>query len=242
MDDRNKITPSTVITSARLKFLCNQYHQAICYGNRPSCMPKIRIRYVEDKGKFGYAEFGDFFFFSDDLYVWRQEEEFADDHSKDVVDGFFNDKCTRQGYACRFLYAGADTNYVDSNGEHIFVGDVIEIIEGNCETQLALGYFPYFEHEEMRYCFVLDNHSLSLEECVGRQDMRLTRIGTTYFQLDQNFETEDMNKKVQDFNGWHDTNEEHEEKVLMSRYTPNFDQEPWKYHGLEILGAEFNWR
>lgn len=102
MDDRNKITPSTVITSARLKFLCNHYHQALCHGNRPSCMPKIRIRYVEDKGKFGYAEFGDFFFFSDDLYVWRQEEEFADDHSKDVVDGFFNDKCTRQGYACRF--------------------------------------------------------------------------------------------------------------------------------------------
>lgn len=60
MDDRNKITPSTVITSARLKFLCNHYHQALCHGNRPSCMPKIRIRYVEDKGKFGYAEFGDF--------------------------------------------------------------------------------------------------------------------------------------------------------------------------------------
>lgn len=37
-----------------------------------------------------------------------------------------------------FLYAGADTNYVDSNGEHIFVGDVIEIKEGNYETQLAL--------------------------------------------------------------------------------------------------------
>lgn len=105
-----------------------------------------------------------------------------------------------------FLYAGADTNYVDSNGEHIFVGDVIEIIEGNCETQLALGYFPYFKHEKMRYCFVLDNHSLSLEDCVGRADMRLTRIGTTFFQLDPNFETEDMNKKVQDFNGWHDTN------------------------------------
>lgn len=101
----------------------------------------------------------------------------------------------KTGIRLPFLYAGADTNYVDSNGEHIFVGDVIEIKEGNSETQLALGYFPYFEHEEMRYCFVLDNHSLSLEECVGRQDMRLTRIGTTYFQLDQNFETEDMNKK-----------------------------------------------
>ena len=28
----------------------------------------------------------------------------------------------------------------------------------------------------------------------------------------------------------------------MARYTPNFDQEEWKYLGLEILGVEeFNW-
>lgn len=242
MDNTFKITPSTVITSTRLKLLCNHYHQALCHGERPGCLPKIRIRYVEDKGKFGYAEFGDFFFFADDLYVWRQEEEYADSHSKDVVDGFFNEKCTRQGYACRFLYAGADTNYVDSNGEHIFVGDVLELKEGNYETQLALGYFPYFEREEMRYCFVLDNHSLSLEDCSNNVEKKLTRIGTTYFQLDWNFETEDMNKKFQYFNGYRDTNEEHEEKVLMAKYTPNFDQETWMYHGLEILGAEYDWR
>ena len=89
---------------------------------------------------------------------------------------------------------------------------------------------------------MLDNHSLSLEDCVGREDLRLTRIGTTFFLLSPHDETEDMNQKIRDFNGWNDTNEEHEEKVLMARYTPNFDQEPWKYHGLELLGAEFNWR
>jgi hypothetical protein len=27
----------------------------------------------------------------------------------------------------------------------------------------------------------------------------------------------------------------------MARYTPNFDKEEWKYLGLEILGAEFEW-
>jgi hypothetical protein len=31
-------------------------------------------------------------------------------------------------------------------------------------------------------------------------------------------------------------------KVLMAKYTPNFDQEFWKYESLEILGAEFDWK
>ena len=32
-----------------------------------------------------------------------------------------------------------------------------------------------------------------------------------------------------------------EDIVLMARYTPNFDQEEWKYKALELIGAEFNW-
>ena len=88
---------------------------------------------------------------------------------------------------------------------------------------------------------MLDNHYLSLEECL-RQGVRITRIGTVFFQLDWGFDTEEMNKKVSDFNGWRDTNEEHEEKVLMAKFTPNFDEESWKYDALEILGAEFDSR
>ena len=63
---------------------------------------------MEDRDKFGYAEFGDFFFFADDLYVWRDEEQFADDHSKDVVDNFFEEKCTISGQQVRQAKAGAD--------------------------------------------------------------------------------------------------------------------------------------
>lgn len=242
MEDIFKITPSAVISSTRLKLLCENYHNVLCKGEKPGCLPRIRIRYVEENGKFGYAEFGDFFFFADCLYVWREEEKYADSHNQDVVDGIFDEKCTRQGYACPFLYAGADTNYVDSNGEHLFVGDVVELKDGLMETQLALGYFPYDEQENMKYCFVLDNHILTLEDCMARPNMRITRIGTVYFQLAENYTIEDMNQKFMDFNGWNDTNEEHEEKVLMARYTPNFEQEKWKYHGLGILGAEYDWR
>lgn len=77
---------------------------------------------------------------------------------------------------------------------------------------------------------------------MARPNMRLTRIGTVYFQLAENYTIEDMNQKFMDFNGRYDTNKEHEEKVLMARYTPNFEQEKWKYHGLGILGAEYDWR
>jgi hypothetical protein len=44
------------------------------------------------------------------------------------------------------------------------------------------------------------------------------------------------------FNGWRDTEEVTQEKVLMARYTPNFDQKYWKYVGLEVLGVEYDWR
>lgn len=47
-----KITRFTVITSELLKELCNKYHDEICRGVKPDYLPKIRIRYVEDRAKF----------------------------------------------------------------------------------------------------------------------------------------------------------------------------------------------
>jgi hypothetical protein len=29
--------------------------------------------------------------------------------------------------------------------------------------------------------------------------------------------------------------------MLMARFTPNFDQEPWKYEVLDTIGAQFHW-
>lgn len=237
-----KVDRSTVITYSLLRKLCDMYWNVIGTGIKDDC-PKIRIRYVEDKGKFGYAWFGDFFFFSDDLFVWKKGEAYAAEHNQDVVDGVFGEEFVGNGYACRFLFAGVDTNRVDCNGEHIFTGDILEIADDTCcRAQLALSAFPDTEENWARYCFVLDNHSLLLDDCLRDDHKKVTRIGTAFFQLDWNFESTDMNERVRSFNGWHDTNKVHESKVFMARYTPNFDKEEWKYRALEILGVEYDWR
>jgi hypothetical protein len=38
-----------------------------------------------------------------------------------------------------------------------------------------------------------------------------------------------------------DSNEKHLAKVLMSKFTPNFEQNLWEYQSLEILGADYHW-
>jgi hypothetical protein len=66
-------------------------------------------------------------------------------------------------------------------------------------------------------------------------------VGTVFFLLDAS-DYIGVNQRVMNFNGWRDTEEERQEKVLMAKYTPNFDQEFWKYGGLEIMGVEYDWR
>ena len=244
MENKLIITPSTVISVELLKSLCEEYTAEIGAGEYSGYLSKIRIRYVMERGKFGYAKFGDFFFLCDDLYVWTHDKKYKENHNQDVVDAIFNNECTREEYACRALFAGADTNCVDSNGEHIFVGDILEIDEEFGRNKLALCYLPYenVRNIESSYCFVLDNHSLKLKECYSR-NFKITRVGTAYFQLDWSFDAKEMYYKIREFNGWYDTNEEYEDKVYMAKFTPNFDQEIWKYRALEILGVEeFNWR
>lgn len=239
MTEKIIITPSTVITINLLKKLCEQYSFEIGVEDQFDYLPKIRIRYVEENGKFCYANFGEFFMFYDDLYVWKYEEKYKEMHNEDLVEEIFGDHCLKEGYFCRFLYAGADTNFVDTNGEHIFVGDILNIGQGYGRDNLALSYFEGYDNAA--YCFILDNHSLRLDDCIKKK-MPLTRVGTAYFQLDITFNALDMYNQTRDFNGWHDSNEEYEDKVFMARYTPNFDQEIWKYHALEIIGVEYNWR
>ena len=72
MENKLIITPSTVISVELLKSLCEEYTAEIGAGEYSGYLSKIRIRYVMERGKFGYANFGDFFFLCDDLYVWIQ--------------------------------------------------------------------------------------------------------------------------------------------------------------------------
>ena len=152
----------------------------------------------------------------------------------------FNDECEGRGYARRVIFAGVQTEFKDCNGENIYTGDVIKVEENQYLTHhLAVGALCSVEGIGS-YCFILDNHSWRLGDC-NRQHYKMTRVGTVFYQLDAG-DCIGVNQRTMQFNGWRDTEEEKQLKILMAKFTPNYDQELWKYQGLEILGAEFDWR
>ena len=223
-----------------LKELCQKHLYEIGAGVL-NLLPQIKVRYAIDNDKFGYTCFGNFFYFGDDFYVWDKDDIWAEDHNQDVVETTVEDECLGRGYAHRVIFAGVETNFKDINGENIYTGDVINIQKAdNYSDNFAVGADADKEGNG-QYCFFLDNHFLSLTEC-NKRHYKMTRVGTVFFKLDKNDRSQPINKLAILFNGWHDTSVERELKLLMAQFTPNFEQEDWKYKGLKILGVEYNWR
>ena len=199
-------------------------------------IPQMSIRYVKDRDEFGYTSLAHCFFSEDgSMYVWDSDERWKEEHDQKAVERFYGDECKGRGFAHKVIFAGVSTGVKDCNGEMIYTGDVIHIGEDEEGDILALG--TTFNGEA--YAFLLDNHALLLSECSGKP---LKRIGTVFYQLDRDaFPVTSLNDRTMRFQGWRDTTGEKELKTLMSKFTPNFDQEEWKYNALEILGIEFSW-
>ena len=236
---REKKAAPPVVSDNVLKRLCDQHLYEIGAGIK-SFLPSIKVRYVAENKKFAYAHFGDFFFYGDDFYVWDLDDKYLEDHNQYVVEEVFNDECEGRGYARRVIFAGVQTEFKDSNGETIYTGDVIKVERDQCRTEhLAVGALSH-DDGIGTYCFILDNHSWSLADC-NRQQHKMTRVGTVFYQLCAG-DFIGVNQRAMNFNGWRDTEEDRKQKVLMAKFTPNYDQELWKYQGLEILGVEYDWR
>lgn len=246
MDETNKLYYGSiprVLNEDILSFLCIKHKGEIgigaYFGNR--CP---RIRYVIDKNRFGYADFGDFFFWEDGgLYVWQQSEEFEEDHNPDIVEDYFGHSCEGRGYTLRSIFAGIDTGYDDSKGSRMFTGDVVLVKERDGYEMGALCLASLCGRiGDGFYGFPLDNHSLTLDMC-KENCYCLERIGTIFYQLDSCEEPVSIWNQALDYNNTYRDKEKESVLRTMAKYTPNFDKEVWKYLGLEILGVEeFNWK
>jgi hypothetical protein len=228
-----RVEAPEVVTDALLKQLCEKYRYEIGAGLH-TYVPYVRVRYVCDKNKFGYTDLSNCFFFEEGgMYVWEKNEKWEEDHNQDIVECVFRDECKGRGYAHRVIAAGVSTGVRDAGGDVMYMGDVIRISQEGKHTELALCAL------EGGYGFRLGDRTLLLSEC---RNKKLTRVGTVFFQLDRSeYPVATVAERAQAFNNLKDNNEQHAQKVLMSRFTPNFDQEPWKYEALEALGAQFHW-
>ena len=168
--------------------LCQQYRYQIGSGVN-SHVPRICIRYVIDRNQFGYAKFGEFFIIDNqgyyDLYVWMQDDKYAELHNQDIVDYYFGDECHGRGYAVKMIFAGVDTNIKDVNKQRIFTGDVIDVEDGNHQMGvLAITMPPHADMEYGDYGFPLDNCCFMLDS-ENKKRLKLKRCGTVFFQLDK---------------------------------------------------------
>lgn len=222
-----------VINEDVLKILCDEYKYIISTGVKVN-LPNITIRYVIDEDKFGYANFGNFFFYGHNLYVFSLDDKWEKEHNQRVVIDFFRDECFGRGYARKVLFAGIKTKYIDSNHDSIYTGDVCQIKYKNSEYNFALGTLGSVDNPEyFRYAFVLDNHCLIPEDC-----NLITRVGTVLYKLDNDSFPKKLNIKCLEYNLATD----YKQHLLMSKYTPSFYKKDWQYTALQELGIKYKLR
>lgn len=227
-----------VITVEVLQELCQQcLYQIGAWQHH--YLPSIYIRYVIDDNKFGYTYFGNFFFHQGNLYVFETDEQYKDQHDAEAVMATFGDECENRGYAHKVIFAGVRTPYTDDRGDAIYTGDAVMVDRLGLSKENIHGVRPLDFLND--YGCMLDNHSVLLSEC-----KKIVRVGTVFFSLPK-IEEEDMLHILEDrsrsMHNWYGDGPTGEENLRHVRFTPNFFDKEWHYHGMEIMrGEDFDWR
>lgn len=227
-----------VITVEVLQELCEKclYRIGACYH---TLIPSIEIRYVIDTDKFGYAYFGDFFFYQGNLYVFESDEKYKDEHDAGVVWATFHDECEGHGYAHEVIFAGVRTPYKDVKGDYIYTGDAVMTDKLGLNKKYIYGVQALDFWGD--YGIMLDNHCLGLSDC-----HKIVRVGTVLFNLPKLAEIDMLHfieKRSGEMHSWYGEGPTGEVNLRHVRFTPNFFESEIEYIVMDnIRDDDFNWR
>lgn len=160
-----KVESPKVIDQNILQSLCNEYKYVIGAGIVTE-LPIAKVRYTFGDGKFSTVNFGDYFFFGTDFYVFGYDDAWAPEHLQHIVLDYFRDECRDRGYCRKAIFAGVYTGLKDSKGQNIYTGDICRVVRGGVEYHVPLSAFGTEPGTDRgQYVFVLDNHFLTPAEC-----------------------------------------------------------------------------
>ena len=119
-----------------LKKLCQKYLYDIATPDDPEVLAfqeawlsDICVRYIVKDDMFGYAKYGDFFFYNDCMYVITDDDSMKEHHNEEGASLFeteYGERLIRsEKYICRVIFAGIRTPYKDELGDWVYTGDLV---------------------------------------------------------------------------------------------------------------------
>lgn len=221
-----------IVTEANLMEFCSRFREAIALGDK-RYTPCINVRYAVNDMMFHVAEFGDYFFFEQKMYVFDKRPIWEPYHDAFAVMATFGNPCRSRGYAHAVAFCGVQTPFKDDQGADIFTGDICQVKE------LSGEYHVVTANEFEGYGFKLDNHMLQLEQT----RKPLHRVGTIFYGLSLKEPLQNTWLKSSDISTMYGQVPDIEEKLGIAKLTPSFGKMTvMTYIVLSVCTEESDWR
>ena len=135
--------------------LCKEYKEDIKARTKlTGVLGNRKVRYVDQEGRFGYTQFGDFYFTSmgvmmlittdRDLTWYHRPDEMSDTLYSTVP----------------VIFAGFETGFKDDARRNIYTGDIVKLTRGSREYTLMVNQVDWCKYPSLR----ADNHEIEFQE------------------------------------------------------------------------------
>lgn len=218
----------------------------------------IKIRYIitDDQPRFGYANYGDFFFYDNKLYVIvdnKEEYQYFRHRGMETwlceqaaicpmaKDGLLKDaiqiaqKRIANSVVIEVLFAGMSTPLKDcQTGTKLFTGDVISVLERKEATDGMTAGLSIMGDEHKFCCLPLDNHCFPLDP--HNSEQRYLKRGTAFYDLSMmDHELSPHHECLRYVPQWV-TDETEEMRRMKAKAAPCYHKDDWEWKAAALLG------